>query len=275
MPVKRRTYDLVMFPESVIQAVIEEAGSLPDAPTSLSLATETFEVKRGNESTTHDSLEQFFRDLRLGADSYSVTIPIRSPWMKALPTPGFVEIAYGWTQSAVTIGHADTEVIGRFFDIFDRARDANRIPASQVDGPRIFLGHGGDPQWRELYMYLTTSLGFKVEEFGSQPRAGFTAKEVLESALLENNFAILVMTGEDVAEDELRARQNVVHEIGLFQGRYGFTRAIVVHEIGVEQFSNMAGVQDIRFPPTMIKAAFAEVADTIRREFISGEAGPQ
>jgi len=36
----------------------------------------------------------------------------------------------------------------------------------------------------------------------------------------KTSFAILVMTGEDKIEDgEMRARQNVVHELGLFQGK--------------------------------------------------------
>lgn len=33
-------------------------------------------------------------------------------------------------------------------------------------------------------------------------------------------FAFLVMTGEDMHDDnELHARENVIHEIGLFQGK--------------------------------------------------------
>lgn len=39
------------------------------------------------------------------------------------------------------------------------------------------------------------------------------------------------MTGEDEdKEGKLNARPNVIHEIGLFQGRLGFSRAIVLLE---------------------------------------------
>jgi predicted nucleotide-binding protein len=76
------------------------------------------------------------------------------------------------------------------------------------------------------------------------------------------------MTGEDeTAEGGLRARQNVVHEAGLFQGRLGFSRAIAVIEEAVEVFSNLDGVQQIRFPQGRIREAFGDVVATLRREF--------
>jgi predicted nucleotide-binding protein len=51
-------------------------------------------------------------------------------------------------------------------------------------------------------------------------------------------------------------RMNVIHEAGLFQGRLGFTRAIVMLEEGCEEFSNIEGLGQIRFPNNNIKAAF-------------------
>lgn len=47
----------------------------------------------------------------------------------------------------------------------------------------------------------------------------------------ESSFALLVMTGEDKTKaGKFRARQNVVHEAGLFQGQLGFSRAIILRE---------------------------------------------
>jgi hypothetical protein len=51
-------------------------------------------------------------------------------------------------------------------------------------------------------------------------------------------------TGEDETKDgKLLARQNVVHEAGLFQGKLGFTRAIILLEEVTEEFSNLAGLK--------------------------------
>jgi predicted nucleotide-binding protein len=85
--------------------------------------------------------------------------------------------------------------------------------------------------------------------------------------LTESSLAFLVLTGEDETADQcLRARQNVIHETGLFQGKLGFSRAIVLLEEGVEEFSNLAGIQHISFPKGHISETFGEVLAVIRRE---------
>jgi predicted nucleotide-binding protein len=66
---------------------------------------------------------------------------------------------------------------------------------------------------------------------------------------------------------ETRARQNVVHETGLFQGRLGFSRAIVLVEEETELFSNLAGIRQIRFSKGKIKETFGDVLAVLRREF--------
>ena len=76
------------------------------------------------------------------------------------------------------------------------------------------------------------------------------------------------MTGEDKTEDGgIRARQNVVHELGLFQGKLGFTKAIVLLEDGTEEFSNIHGINQIRYGKGNIKKTFGEVLATLKREF--------
>lgn len=83
-----------------------------------------------------------------------------------------------------------------------------------------------------------------------------------------SSFAILVMTGEDEGKDgQLKARPNVIHETGLFQGKIGFSRAIVLLEDQTEEFSNLYGIQQIRFTKGNIKETFGDVIATIKREF--------
>jgi len=59
---------------------------------------------------------------------------------------------------------------------------------------------------------------------------------------------------------------NVVHEAGLFQGRLGFTKAIVLLEDGCEEFSNIKGLGQIRFPKGNVKQAFEEIRQVLERE---------
>jgi predicted nucleotide-binding protein len=80
-------------------------------------------------------------------------------------------------------------------------------------------------------------------------------------------IAFLVLTAEDeTADGRMQARMNVVHEVGLFQGRLGFTRAIVMLEEGCEEFSNIEGLGQIRFPKSNIRAAFHDVQLVLERE---------
>jgi predicted nucleotide-binding protein len=79
--------------------------------------------------------------------------------------------------------------------------------------------------------------------------------------------AFLVLTAEDEQADGTHvARQNVVHEAGLFQGRLGFSRAIVVLEEGCELFSNIDGLGELRFPSGNIAAVFEDVRRVLERE---------
>jgi len=81
-------------------------------------------------------------------------------------------------------------------------------------------------------------------------------------------FAFLVLTAEDLQPSgDSRARQNVVHEAGLFQGRLGFSRAVMLLEEGVEEFSNVQGVQYIPFKKGNIRETFGDAVATLRREF--------
>jgi predicted nucleotide-binding protein len=82
-------------------------------------------------------------------------------------------------------------------------------------------------------------------------------------------FAFLVMTGEDMHDDsELHARENVIHEIGLFQGKLGAKRAIILVEEGCSEFSNIRGLTQIRFPKGNISAKFEEIRRVLEREQI-------
>ena len=68
------------------------------------------------------------------------------------------------------------------------------------------------------------------------------------------------MAGEDEdAEDTLYARENVIHETGLFQGRLGFARAIVLLEENTNEFSNLHGTNQIRYSRGKTKETFGDV----------------
>jgi predicted nucleotide-binding protein len=105
-----------------------------------------------------------------------------------------------------------------------------------------------------------------VEEYSTTSTTGFSRKERLLQLKASAGFAFLVATAEDPAGDQMRARQNVVHEIGFFQGHLGFERAIVLLEDGCDFFSNMDGIDHIPFRKGDIKSAFYRVQEVLERE---------
>jgi predicted nucleotide-binding protein len=140
---------------------------------------------------------------------------------------------------------------------------------SERVGTNVFIGHGRSLLWREVKDFIEDRLRLPVDEFNRVPVAGVTNIARLSEMLDAAAIAFLIMTAEDEQPDgKMRARMNVVHEAGLFQGRLGFTRAIVVLEEGCEAFSNIEGLGQIRFPKGNIKGAFEEIRQVLEREGI-------
>lgn len=109
------------------------------------------------------------------------------------------------------------------------------------------------------------------DEFNRVPVAGVTNIARLLEMLDAAAIAFIILTAEDEQKDgKMQARMNVIHEVGLFQGRLGFSRAVVMLEEGCEEFSNIQGLGQIRFPRGRIDAAFEEVRRVLERENLVG-----
>ena len=146
-------------------------------------------------------------------------------------------------------------------------------PGSQDtnNGTVVFIGHGRTQTWRVLKNFLEDQLGLEVEEFSRVSVAGRTTTDRLKEMLGRAAFAFLVLTGEDeTVSGGLQPRMNVVHELGLFQGRLGFERAIILLEDECEEFSNIHGLGQIRFRKDDITSVFEDIRGVLEREGIGG-----
>lgn len=238
---------------------------------SLSLNIDMF----GGISWNYDSEEEFFADYskdhkysnyRITYSDLSFSIRFANIYYKAI---------YEYVDdrnTEVTVSANSRHEIESIFNIFETSADQCKLPPLpkkeiQIKS-KIFIGHGGSSQWKELKDHLHEKHGYEIEAYEVGARAGHTIRDILKDMLDKSYFAILVMTGEDKDKHgNLRARQNVIHELGLFQGRLGFSRAIVLLEEGTEEFSNIEGIHQIRYGKANIKETFGEVLATLRREF--------
>lgn len=267
-----KSYQGVEFPIPVIrrafetlETIIKESGVEEDED-DFPMRTHTF--SRGDESWDIDSIEEWYAEV--------ANLPTTARYHAYQAGPGLHILDYthsGQGQSTVRVrGKAKAE-LQRLINVFNDAVADSRLPATpepeySPPPPVVFLGHGHSGDWRKVKDHLQDKQGYTVEAYEVGARAGHTIRDVLDSMLSISSIAFLVMTAEDQqADGGLRARQNVVHEAGLFQGRLGFARAIAVVEEGVEVFSNLAGVDQIRYPAGHIEVSFGEILATIRREF--------
>ncbi len=147
------------------------------------------------------------------------------------------------------------------------ARKEKRRSAATLIGTNVFIGHGRSPLWKDLKDFVQDRLRLPWDEFNRVPVAGISNTQRLSQMLDSAAFAFLIMTAEDEHDDgNIHARMNVVHEAGLFQGRLGFARAIILLEEGCEEFSNIHGLGQIRFPKGNLKSVLEDVRLVLERE---------
>jgi hypothetical protein len=255
---KDKLYELAKFPPKVIREAHDLFLTyLPEETREPSYAE--LRIDFGAEEWHYDSDAEFFEDYRQEDCDAIYSKQYWSYWlMLRLTTHG----------TRVVVSLPNREAIQNIHSVFEDTYQASKQPPPPVRRPRVFIGHGRNTLWRELKDHLHEQHGYEVEAYEIGARAGHTIRDILDEMLKKSSFALLVMTGEDeTAEGTLHPRLNVVHESGLFQGRLGFHRAIVLLEEGAEEFGNIAGIQQLRFSKGNIKEIFGDVVATLRREF--------
>ena len=259
---KSKTFKNSRFKTEVLKEALNRAQSLREDGqhnTKFSYLVVDHEESRW----LHDNLDEFYSDYRKYS-GYS--------WILCYIKDICINIEFdGVCNTKLSITCENRSEIEEIFEIFEKNAEFSKIPMLQsyeTKQSRIFIGHGRSLIWRDLKEHLQDKHGFTIESYESGARAGHVIRDILESMIENSKFAILILTAEDEQSDRrLRARQNVIHEAGLFQGRLGFQRAILIIEEGVEELSNFDGIQHIKFAKGNIKEVYGEVLATIRREF--------
>lgn len=268
-----RKFRGVSFHAQLIRAALEEWRSLlgRDEEGNLEAQSHNLVYDRGPESWHPDSVDEWFGEYGTLPHNEYAHLEVSA----YASGHSFRVIRYS-SHTEVTVSAGTKGEVQRVLNVFVEAEESSRLPeASTYDPPRpvVFVGHGHSGDWQKIKDHLHDQHGYQVEAYEVGARAGHGIRDVLGSMLDASSFALLVMTAEDEVKDtggegeEWRARQNVVHEAGLFQGRLGFHRAIAVVESGVEVFSNLDGVNQIRYDSGHVESTFGHILATLRREF--------
>jgi predicted nucleotide-binding protein len=121
-------------------------------------------------------------------------------------------------------------------------------------GDSVFLVHGHNEAVRETVARFLEHLDLRVTILHEQPNRGRTINEKFEDHSQEAGFSVILLTGDDrggAKEQEpstylLRARQNVILELGFFLGVLTRSRVCALYEEGVEIPSDYHGVLFIK-----------------------------
>jgi len=262
---KEKTYYGVSFSSHIIKQAYDTFWYGFDLA---KVSSGILKITQGDVSWNYDTLDEFlaeypnFDRCHLSSDSRGERLRL---------------VAVARNTMTVEVESKDRRRIESVFSLFENnlpnsvvVTSPNSVVVTSIGEIRVFIGHGKDGQWRDLKDHLQDKHGFKVEAYEVGPRAGLSVKEVLESMMNQSSFALLVLTGEDIKNDgEVHARENVIHELGLFQGHLGFRRAVALLEDGVHEFSNILGINQIRFSKGAIRETFGDVLSILKAEFAS------
>ena len=265
---KTKEYKRVLFAAKVIRAASATLQREAD-PRQQHDRSQYLKVRVDDTEWRHETTEEFFADYNRAAGD--------AVYMENIGGDHALTVYTFDDSTTVSVKSTDRSRIESVFEVFEENVEESCLPDPPdppdpplllPEKPTIFIGHGRSFLWRELKDHLQDQHDHNIIAYEVGARAGHEIRDILNDMLSKSSFAILCMTGEDeTTDDEIHPRLNVVHELGLFQGRLGFSRSIVLLEEGTQEFSNIHGVHQIRFSRGNIKATFGDVLATIRREF--------
>lgn len=113
---------------------------------------------------------------------------------------------------------------------------------------KIFIVHGHDNDALQTVARFISRIGLEDIILSERPDGSRTVIEKFEAEAGDASFAIVLMTPDDsgyaVASENtrLRARQNVLYELGYFTGKLGRGKVLVLKKGDIEIPSDLAGV---------------------------------
>ncbi len=118
---------------------------------------------------------------------------------------------------------------------------------------KVFVVHGWNAQMRDGATSLLGRLRLDYVVLQDERNGGATVVEKFLREADDCDYAVVILSGDDLATPKgselprLRARQNVVLELGYFLGKIGRRNIVVLHEEGasIEMPSDLAGIVHI------------------------------
>lgn len=129
--------------------------------------------------------------------------------------------------------------------------------------PRVFIGCGSlDLHVAKRLVQLLDKIGIEGVLWSEQFQVGRSILEVWEELPSKVDAAIFII-GSDTTTHASHPRANVLFELGLFHGRLGRKRTIILASGGIDLPTDVLGTIYLRYEPGRLEI----VAEQLRREF--------
>lgn len=140
---------------------------------------------------------------------------------------------------------------------------------SKVKNKKIFIVHGRDNSSKFALKDLLRDWGLEPIILHEQPNKGRTIIEKFED-YSDVSYTIVILTPDDKGHHKsskklnLRARQNVILELGFFYGKLGRDKVTCLYKKGVEKPSDIDGIMYIPFDRDLKKEVYEELRKELR-----------
>jgi hypothetical protein len=129
--------------------------------------------------------------------------------------------------------------------VLSRGQPANRLVIPGTN--KVFIVHGHDDAALQGLARFLEKLGLSAIVLKEQPNMGRTIIEKFEDSAGEVGYAVVLMTPDDIggavgSDQSVRARQNVLFELGYFAGKLGRGKVCLLKNGAVEIPSDLFGV---------------------------------
>lgn len=224
---KRKEYRNARFSAEVIKEAARVFDSqVADKGRRATDPTLKMSTSKAGEDWSYDSENEFYSDYRQGPQEAEYD---RTFYGTSSEPMRYLLVRLSSTHTVVSVSFPSRSAIEEVFEVFEKHLESSTLlptAASKINfEPTIFIGHGRSNQWRDLKDHLQDQHGHSIEAYEVGARAGHAIRDILEDMTVTRSFAVLVLGAEDKDDEgNFHARPNVIHELGLFQGKLGFSR---------------------------------------------------
>jgi predicted nucleotide-binding protein len=212
---------------------------------------------KGKYAQKHDRSRKYWEDRPY------LAVPIRGDYASVA---GVIRLSDRRSDSFTA---ADESMLQAFADCLGlvlRFAHTNAAVRAARRPKHVFLGYGHNPDAKRTIEEFIRTLPLVLESYETRTTPGQFPYNIVTSAVQESDAAVILYTGDDQLTGGQRiGRRNVAYELGLAHSAFGPTKTLLLLEEGVEEPTNIRGMQVVTFKTNALSAKLADIRDSLRR----------